>query len=78
MRADLDLLTSAPSCWKQGIDEMRLLGVVTIVEEFERGLLGELDFHQELSHLREFRRHLNPARRLTVPHPIRHCRRAPC
>jgi ubiquinone biosynthesis protein len=69
MRADLDLLYLGAQLLEQGIDEMRLLGVVTIVEEFERGLLGELDFHQELSHLREFRRHLDPARRLTVPEP---------
>ena len=60
MRADLDLLYLGAQVLEAGIDEMRLLGVVSIVEEFEKGLLGELDFHQELSHLREFRRHLDP------------------
>jgi ubiquinone biosynthesis protein len=69
MRADLDLLYLGAQLLEAGIDEMRLLGVVAIVEEFERGLLGELDFHQELSHLREFRRHLDPVRKLTVPEP---------
>jgi ubiquinone biosynthesis protein len=69
MRADLDLLYLGAQLLEAGIDEMRLLGLVAIVEEFETGLLGELDFHQELSHLREFRRHLDPARRLTVPEP---------
>jgi ubiquinone biosynthesis protein len=69
MRADLDLLNLGAQLLEAGIDEMRLLGVVGIVEEFETGLLGELDFHQELSHLREFRRHLDPARRVTVPQP---------
>lgn len=69
MRADLDLLHLGAQLLEAGIDEMRLLGVVAIVEEFEEGLLGELDFHQELSHLRMFRRQLDPARRLTVPEP---------
>jgi ubiquinone biosynthesis protein len=69
MRADLDLLYLGAQLLEAGIDEMQLLGLVAIVEEFETGLLGELDFHQELSHLREFRRQLDPARRLAVPKP---------
>jgi ubiquinone biosynthesis protein len=69
VRADLDLLNLGAQLLEAGIDEMRLLGAVAIVEEFEKGLLGELDFHQELSQLREFRRHLDPARRVTVPQP---------
>jgi ubiquinone biosynthesis protein len=69
VRSDLNLLQLAAQVLEASIDEMQLLGVVSIVEEFERGLLQELDFHQELSNLLEFQRNLDPARKVTVPRP---------
>ena len=67
VRADLNLLHLAAQVLEANIDEMQLLGVVSIVEEFERGLLQELDFHQELSNLLEFQRNLDPTRKVVVP-----------
>jgi ubiquinone biosynthesis protein len=69
MRSDLDLLYVWAQFLEASIDEMQLAGVVAIVEEFEQGLLKELNFHQELSNLVEFRRNLDPAHRVTVPEP---------
>jgi len=69
MRSDLDLLYLWAQVLEASIDEMQLAGVVSIVEEFEQGLLKELNFHQELSNLLEFRRNLDPAHRVTVPQP---------
>ena len=69
MRSDLDLLYLSAQVLEAGIDEMQLVGVVAIVEEFEKGLLKELNFHQELANLLEFRRNLDPARKVTVPRP---------
>ena len=69
MRSDLDLLYLAAQVLEASIDEMQLAGVVSIVEEFEKGLLGELDFNRELSNLLEFQRHLDPERKVTVPRP---------
>ena len=69
VRADLNLLHLAAQVLEANIDEMQLLGVVSIVEEFERGLLRELDFHQELSNLLEFQRNLDPTRKVVVPRP---------
>ena len=69
MRSDLDLLYLAAQILEASIDEMQLFGAVSIVEEFEKGLLKELNFHQELSNLLEFQRNLDPARRVTVPRP---------
>jgi ubiquinone biosynthesis protein len=69
MRSDLDLLYLSAQILEASIDEMQLVGVVSIVEEFEKGLLKELNFHQELANLLEFRRNLDPARKVTVPRP---------
>jgi ubiquinone biosynthesis protein len=69
MRSDLDLLYLAAQVLEASIDEMQIFGVVSIVEEFEKGLIGELDFNQELSNLLEFQRSLDPERRVTVPRP---------
>ncbi len=69
MRADLDLLYLMARVLEASIDELQLVGVVAIVEEFEKGLLRELDFEQELSNLLEFQRHLDPARKVAVPRP---------
>jgi ubiquinone biosynthesis protein len=69
MRSDLDLLYLSAQVLEAGIDEMQLVGVVAIVEEFEKGLIKELNFHQELANLLEFRRNLDPERKVTVPRP---------
>ena len=69
MRSDLNLIHLCAQVLESSIDEMRLIGVVSIVEEFENGLLRELDFHEELSNLREFRHHVNRTRKVTVPLP---------
>ena len=69
MRSDLDLLYLSAQILEASIDEMQLAGVVAIVEEFEKGLLKELNFHQELANLLEFQRNLDPARKVTVPRP---------
>jgi ubiquinone biosynthesis protein len=69
MRSDLDLLHLAAQILEASIDEMSLFGVVSIVEEFERGLLQELDFNRELSNLLEIQRNLDPDRKVVAPHP---------
>ena len=69
MRSDLDLLYLAARVLESSIDEMQLFGVVSVIEEFEKGLLRELNFNQELSNLLEFQRNLDPARKVSVPRP---------
>jgi ubiquinone biosynthesis protein len=69
MRSDLDLLYLSAQILEASIDEMQLVGVVSVIEEFEKGLLRELNFHQELSNLLEFQRNLDPERKVTVPRP---------
>jgi ubiquinone biosynthesis protein len=69
MRSDLDLLYLGAQVLEASIDEMQLLGVAAIVEEFERGLIKELNFQMELSNLLQFRANLDPARKVSVPRP---------
>jgi len=69
MRSDLDLLYLTAQVLEASIDEMQLLGVVAVIEEFEKGLVRELDFNQELANLLEFQRNLDTAHRVTVPRP---------
>ncbi len=69
MRSDLDLLYLSAQVLETSIDEMQLVGVVSVIEEFEKGLLRELNFNQELSNLLEFQRNLDPERKVTVPRP---------
>lgn len=69
MRSDLDLLFLAAQVLEASIDEMQLLGVSDVVAEFERGLLRELDFREELSNLLQARQLLDPERAVTVPRP---------
>jgi ubiquinone biosynthesis protein len=69
MRSDLDLIHLAAQILEASIDEMQIFGAVSIIEEFEKGLLRELDFNQELSNLLEFQRNLEPERSVTVPRP---------
>jgi len=69
MRSDLDLLYLAAKVLESSIDEMQIFGVVAVIEEFEKGLLKELNFDQELSNLLEFQRNLDPAHKVAVPRP---------
>jgi ubiquinone biosynthesis protein len=69
MRSDLDLLYLGAQMLEASIDEMQLLGVSRIVEEFERGLLRELNFQKELGSLLAFRQNLDPTRKVMVPRP---------
>jgi ubiquinone biosynthesis protein len=69
MRGDLDLLYLAAQVLEASIDEMQLLGVTAVVQEFEKGLLRELDFREELSNLMTARELLDRERQLTVPRP---------
>src|SRR5690606_11458292 len=43
--------------------------VTDVVAEFEKGLLRELDFREELNNLMRMRGLLDPERRVTVPRP---------
>jgi ubiquinone biosynthesis protein len=76
MRSDLDLLFLAAQVLEASIDEMQLLGVSDVVAEFEKGLLRELDFREELSNLLAARQLLDAERSVTVPrpHPELSCR----
>ncbi len=76
MRSDLDLLFLAAQVLEASIDEMQLLGISDVVTEFEKGLLRELDFREELSNLLAARQLLDSERRVTVPrpHPELSCR----
>src|SRR5690606_38519936 len=50
--------------------EMQLAAVTDIVQEFERGLLEELDFGVELENLVAMKANLDPARPVVVPEPF--------
>ncbi len=70
MRGDLDLLFLAAQVLEASIDEMQLMGISDVVQEFEKGLLEELDFREELKNLLAARQFLDPERRLAVPRPF--------
>jgi ubiquinone biosynthesis protein len=69
MRGDLSLLYLGAQVLEASIDELRLIGITDIVGEFERALLRELDFREELGNLLRMRSLLDPARTVTVPLP---------
>ncbi|MCP5055363.1 MAG: AarF/ABC1/UbiB kinase family protein [bacterium] len=69
MRGDLDLLYLSAQVLEASIDEMQLMGVSQIVEEFEKGLLRELDFGLELANMLAARQLLDPERHVTIPRP---------
>lgn len=69
MRGDLNLLYLGAQILEASIDEMRLVGVTDIVNEFEKALLKELDFREELGNLLHMRGQLDEKRKVTVPEP---------
>lgn len=70
MRGDLDLLYLAAQVLEASIDEMQLMGITDVVQEFEAALLEELDFREELKNLLAARQFLDPERKLAVPRPF--------
>jgi len=69
MRSDLDLLYLAAQVLEASVDEMQILGASDVVAEFEKGILRELDFREELANLLQARQLLDPERKLAVPRP---------
>ncbi|MCA9577070.1 MAG: hypothetical protein H6726_16640 [Sandaracinaceae bacterium] len=69
MRGDLDLLYLGAQVLEASIDEMGLANVSEIVSAFEKGLLKELDFNEELGSLLRMRKNLDPERSVVVPRP---------
>ena len=70
MRGDLDLLYLAAQVLEASIDEMQLMGITDVVQEFERALLEELDFREELKNLLAARQFLDSERSVVVPRPF--------
>lgn len=70
LRGDLDLLYLAAQVLEASIDELQLVSVTAVVAEFEKALVRELDFNQELTNLLLMRSLLDPARKVTVPRPF--------
>lgn len=70
MRGDLDLLYVAAQVLEASIDEMQLMGITDVVQEFEKALLEELDFREELKNLLAARQFLDPERKVAVPRPF--------
>lgn len=70
MRGDLDLLYLAARGLESSIDELKLLGPATIIAEFEKNLLRELNFTAELANLVRAKELLDPERPITVPEPL--------
>lgn len=70
MRGDLDLLYLSAQVLEASIDEMQLMGITDVVQEFEKALLEELDFREELKNLLQARQFLDPERRVAVPRPF--------
>lgn len=69
MRGDLSLLFLGAQVLEASIDELRLIGITDIVAEFERALLRELDFREELANLLRMRGLLDPELHVTAPRP---------
>ena len=69
MRGDLDLLYLGAQVLEASIDEMALTNVSEIVTTFEKGLLKELDFGEELTSLLRMRKNLDPEHSVVVPRP---------
>ena len=69
MRGDLDLLYIGARMLESTIEELQLYSPSEIVAEFERGLLRELNFANELNNLETARTLLEPGRPVVVPKP---------
>lgn len=69
MRGDLDLLYIGARMLESTIEELQLYSPSEIVAEFERGLLRELNFANELNNLETARALLERDRPVVVPRP---------
>lgn len=70
MRGDLDLLYLAARGLEASIEELKLIQPSSIVAEFEKNLLRELNFSAELANLVRAHALLDPERPVTIPRPI--------
>jgi ubiquinone biosynthesis protein len=71
MRGDLDLLYLAARGLEAGIEDLRLISPSSIVAEFEKALLRELNFTAELANLLRMQDVLaHSERKVTVPRPL--------
>lgn len=70
MRGDLSLLFMLAKALELGIEEMRLIAPAEFVVEFERALLSELDFTEELANLEKARSLLDPTQQVVAPKPF--------
>jgi ubiquinone biosynthesis protein len=70
LRGDLDLLYLAAQVLEASIDELQLVSVTAVVAEFEKALVRELDFGEELSNLLLMRSLLDATRKDTIPRPF--------
>lgn len=70
IRNDLSILREMARLGEEFIAELRPYRPVTLVAEFERALLQELDFRRELRHLQIFIRNLSTDDQVRFPAPI--------
>lgn len=70
MRADLDLLYLGARIIEAAIEEAKLASPSEIVSEFEKALLTELNFVNELQNIQTAAAFLDPNRNITVPKPF--------
>ena len=70
MRGDLDLLYLAARGLEAGIDDLRLISVSSIIAEFEKALLRELNFSAELANLVRMGQLLRDTKGIIVPEPV--------
>lgn len=70
MRGDLNLLYLAAKALEAAIDELDVYRPGGIVEAFERDLVRELNFSNELGNLMTARQLLDHERSVTVPEPV--------
>jgi|LauGreDrversion4_2_1035121.scaffolds.fasta_scaffold42039_1 ubiquinone biosynthesis protein len=70
MRGDLDLLYMLAKLLEVGIEELQLIRPADTVAQFEKALVRELDFTEELRNLQTARSYLLPDRAITMPEPF--------
>lgn len=72
IEADLELLYVIARFFESLIDETRIASPVAIVEEFEKAILGELDFRREAANVEAFRKANEGRAYVVVPHVLEH------
>ncbi len=69
LRSDLDLLYLAARLLESGVEELKIVGIASVIAEFEAALLSELNYTSELSNLLAMHQLLDPDRSVVVPEP---------